>query len=247
MILELDAGNSRIKWRLLDASTTRITGEGAAPDPEALAIVLGELAPPRMVRMSSVRSEDVNIAIARFVEARWQLPVHQARVQASCAGVRNQYKDQGRLGVDRWLAMLAGFRRAQGACIVIDSGTAMTIDCVAADGLHEGGYITPGLRLMRDSLVNNTRIRLAPDPGAPSLDLGHSTDAAVNNGTLALLLALIDRVVAASRRDNPATAVFLSGGDAELLARLAAITDGEVVPSLVLDGLALACPDPGGH
>jgi type III pantothenate kinase len=244
VILELDAGNSRIKWRLL--ADGGVHNEGSVPGPDALAEVLRSLTPPRCVRMSSVRGEDANSAISAAIRAIWGLPVTLAKVESTCAGVRNQYQDPTRLGIDRWLAMLAAYHRAPGGCVVVDSGTALTIDVVDGEGLHQGGYITPGLSLMRESLVANTRIRLAADPVIPSLAPGHGTDAAVNNGTLAMQVALIDRVLAAARLSLPGIRLYLTGGDAPLLARLVAATDAEVVPGLVMDGLALACPVPAG-
>lgn len=247
MIVELDAGNSRVKWRQLDDQHTATLHQGFVSELAELEPVLAELQAPQMVRMCSVREAAVEAAVERIIHRLWGLPVHIARVVPSCAGFRNQYSDQSRLGVDRWLAMLAASNAVAGAKIIIDSGTAMTIDVVDARGLHQGGYITPGLGLMRASLVNNTRIRLASAPVTPSLALGHSTDDAVNNGTLAAQIALIDRVVASSRQNTPDTTVYYTGGDAELLASLASHPDFEIVPNLVLDGLAYACPWPEGN
>src|SRR3546814_4187176 len=73
------------------------------------------------------------------------------------AGVRNGYDDYGRLGLDRWLALLGGFHLASGACLVLDFGTAVTADFVAADGEHLGGFICPGMPLMRNQLRTHTR------------------------------------------------------------------------------------------
>lgn len=243
MILELDVGNSRIKWRLLAADDLSVTCAGHAPGFEELRGVTELEAPVTMARMCSVRSGDVNQHLEDWVRAKHGIDLARAAVTQSCGGVTNQYADVSRLGIDRWLAMLAAYRRAGGACMVIDSGTAFTIDVVSAQGLHLGGYILPGLELMRGSLESNTAIRLSGSYAEYSEDLGHSTDEAVFNGTVAALLATI-RTQSESFGGAGGVEIFFAGGDAELLHGLAGLERSEVVSSLVLDGLDVACPWP---
>lgn len=247
MILELDIGNSRVKWRLLDEKSGSSSNLSYAQNQSALFTELLQIPAPIMVRIASVRSGEITEEIEKWVGERWSLPVHIARVSQSVGGVRNQYEHQNRLGVDRWLAMLAAFRKSQGACIVIDSGTALTIDVLDRHGLHLGGYIVPGLQLMRDSLEQNTRIRLARPGESGFMALGNSTDSAVNHGTLAVLVSLIDKVVSETRVVDANAKIFFAGGDAELLASHAEVDDFEIASTLVLDGLAIACSSPGGQ
>ena len=93
----------------------------------------------------------------------------------------------------------------------------------------------PGLRLMRSSLVENTGIELSAKTVADSAEPGHSTEEAVMNGTLAVLLALIEKKAMGS-------ILLLTGGDAEVLAAMLPEQKRLLVPSLVLDGLTIACP-----
>lgn len=237
MILELDVGNTRIKWRRLEERSGSVLEQGHVAESGELVKIFADAPAPRMIRMCSVRGGEVSEQLKRWAVDNWQLEIHSAEVSRSCAGVTNQYTDLGKLGVDRWLAMLAAYRRAAGSCIIVDSGTALTIDVVDADGNHVGGYIIPGLQLMRESLQANTRIRLIDEPEC-SLALGHSTDTAVYNGTLAALVAVIERVVHSVAGAN----LYLSGGDAELLQSQLHGLQAEVVTGLVLDGLSLACP-----
>ncbi len=243
MILELDVGNSRIKWRLLAQDSLVPSSAGHVPGIAELQRVQELDAVIAQARMCSVRAPEVNRQIEDWVRARWGIEIEQARVTRSCGGVTNQYEDVSRLGIDRWLAMLAAYRRAQGACIVIDSGTAFTLDLVDEQGLHLGGYILPGLRLMRDSLEENTGIRLSKDYSCNSQELGHSTDAAVFNGAVAALLATIKQL-SQSLRSDKGTKIYFAGGDAELLHGLAGIKNSEIVLSLVFEGLDVACGAP---
>lgn len=246
MILELDIGNSRIKWRLLDENSGSPSNVSYAHNLPALYTELLQIPVPIMVRIASVRSGEIAGELEKWVREHWSLPVHIAKVSQSVGGVRNQYEHQNRLGVDRWLAMLAAFGKSNRACVVIDSGTAFTIDVVDRHGLHLGGYILPGLQLMRGSLEQNTGIRLAGLGDSGTIALGNSTDTAVNQGTLAALVSLIDKVVSQARIVDANARIFFAGGDAELLASHAKVDDFEIASTLVLDGLAIACPGPGG-
>jgi len=250
MILELDIGNSRIKWRMLSAD------EGGALD-QGFSLTLEEFfaekenSRPNYFRLCNVRDSELTDQIASWSMAHWQLEPRVAKVVRECAGVTINYPDVSRLGVDRWLAMLAANKRNQNSrpgsgCLIVDSGTAFTLDAISTDGDHVGGYILPGLTLMHRSLTENTGIRLSDDAKLSSLDLGNSTDEAVLNGSLATLVALIEKQSALLSNEDIAPSVLFSGGDAELLQSLVSVESSEIVSSLVLDGLELACPETNG-
>ncbi len=243
MILELDVGNTRIKWRLLTAGGQRIVSAGHVPGFAELQHVAELDAEVAMVRMCSVRGGEVNKQLESWTLSKFGVAPVQAIVTQSCGGVTNQYADVSRLGIDRWLAMLAAYRRAGGACMIIDSGTAFTIDVVSGQGLHLGGYIIPGLALMRRSLEAHTAIRLNDNYSAYSLGLGHSTEEAVFNGTVAALLATI-KLQSDLLSEAGTVKTFFAGGDAELLHDLAGVEGSEIATSLVFDGLDVACPQP---
>lgn len=244
MILELDVGNTRIKWRLLAADSAEPVDEGHVPGFDELIRLPAFTSPIDFARMCSVRGGEINRQIEDWLQSNQGIEVARARVTQCCGGVTNQYADVSRLGIDRWLAMLGAYRRARGACLIIDSGTAFTLDAIDATGLHLGGYIIPGLQLMRQSIEANTAIRLSPDYATRSGALGHSTDEAVFNGTVAALLGTIE-LQSRRLREQEGASIYFAGGDAELLHALAEIDGSEVVRSLVFEGLAIACPRPG--
>jgi len=244
MILELDVGNTRIKWRLLAADSLLPQNTGHVSDLAQLQRVPELQVAISLARMCSVRGGELNQQIEQWVRRQYGIDLQLAVVTASCGGVSNRYADVSRLGIDRWLAMLGAYRRAGGACMIIDSGTAFTLDVVDAQGQHRGGYIIPGLGLMRSSLEAHTAIRLTAHYSHDSRELGHSTDEAVFNGTLSALLATIALEHRALQAQGSVKTYF-AGGDAELLHGFAGIEDSEVVPTLVFDGLDVACPRPG--
>ena len=120
MILELDVGNSRIKWRLLDASMA-VASQGHVADIEELQQSADLQQPISAARMCSVRSAQDKALIASWVNKRYGIDLLQAVVTQSCAGVTNQYADVSSLGIDRWLAMLAAYKKADGACVIVDA------------------------------------------------------------------------------------------------------------------------------
>lgn len=233
--LDLDIGNSRTKWRFGTAS-----GRLKSPRIPSLTDVAEG---PARVRISAVAG--VREKIASEIQVRFGVMPEFAEASRELAGVVCCYDDPQRLGVDRWLALVAAWRRARGAVAVVDAGTAITVDLVDVGGQHRGGYIVPGIGLMRRSLAGEAR-----DLGLPKLAAnsdgfpppGKSTDAAIGGGTLAMAVSFVDaaltRFAASSKTD---ITTFLCGGDAHLLhSRLAAPT--RVTPTLVLDGLAIALP-----
>jgi type III pantothenate kinase len=136
--------------------------------------------------------------------------------------------------------MLAARAAAPSACLVVDCGTALTLDRVSAEGEHEGGFILPGLALMRRSLEENTRIRLDSGYVPDSIELGNSTDAAVYHGTLAAAVALIQAQWSELNQASTPARLVLTGGGAGELSRQLQAQAAETVPDLVLDGLQYA-------
>ena len=253
MILELDLGNSRIKWRLLRSESV-IADQGAAPDLSGLKDDIGANRSIRCARICSVRKGEALKELVEWIEDRFGVALLIAKVTTSCGKVTNRYQDPARLGIDRWLAMLAAYERVQGPCIIIDGGTALTVDILDSEGLHQGGFILPGLSLMARSLEENTAIKLSKQGQVPSIDLGHSTDQAVRNGILAAVIALIEKLqLDRLQATDGAVKIVLTGGDAGTLSAMlehAGLHTGkfagagnpfEVVKDLVLDGLGLAC------
>jgi len=148
--LDIDMGNTRTKWRC--------GGEGGAlPAPELPCPVVA----PERVRVASVLGNRGSIAAE--IRRRFNVEAEFAATSASLAGVRCGYREPHRLGVDRWLAVVAAWQRTHHALAVISVGTAACADFVDADGRHAGGYIAPGLRLLVDVLDRRTA-GVRPEP-----------------------------------------------------------------------------------
>ncbi|MBA1203169.1 pantothenate kinase [Pseudomonas capeferrum] len=247
MILELDCGNSFIKWRVIHLADATIVDGGIVDSDNALVTAVGVLAGSKLraCRMVSVRSEEETAALCALLSENFGVTTQVALPVQEMAGVQNGYADFQRLGMDRWLGALGGFHLAKGACLVLDFGTAAKADFVAANGEHLGGYICPGMPLMRSQLRTHTRRIRYDDASAEramiSLAPGRSTVEAVERGCVLMLqgFAKVQIQQAESLWGDQFT-VFLTGGDAPLVK--GAVPQARVVPDLVFVGLAMACP-----
>ena len=137
MILEMDCGNSFIKWRALDAG---VAVGGGVVDSDA-ALLAAVLAIPGLnithCRLVSVRSDDETSSLVASIVTTFGVAAQCAQPARSAAGVSNGYEEFARLGLDRWLAVVGAFELAKSACLVLDFGTAVTADFDAADGGRE--------------------------------------------------------------------------------------------------------------
>lgn len=246
MIVLVDVGNTRIKWAQLARDGT-LVGHGSAAHRASLDGALAAFAaalPGGTTRIvaANVAGERVGESL-RALATRRGVELELIAVSAERLGVRCAYQDPRRLGVDRWVGLLAAYRRAGGAACVVSAGTAVTFDAVDATGKHLGGLILPGARLFAAALDRHTsNIGATTAHGAVprGLDLlGRDTDTAVAHGAWLALAAAVDRVVAAVARELPAApVVYLTGGDAVTLSGWL-VTKTQERADLVLEGVAL--------
>ncbi len=235
MILEIDAGNTRIKWRLVDEARKVASGAILTKDSDRFATDTATIGTPHSIRLATVAGAEVTQMVSGLAQ-QWGAKLCVPVTTAQAAGVRCGYHEPATMGVDRWLASIAAFHHVGGACVVVDLGSAITVDVVDESGLHHGGYIVPGLRLMRESLRLGTHDVKVSASEMSAICLGRSTTDAVNHGALRMIKNLVESV-AAEMLPSPAK-IVLTGGDASWLQPVLA-DEVECIPDLVLDGLAL--------
>lgn len=235
MKLLIDVGNSRLKWACWDGRALTQGGtelHGRRPD-----TVLERLPPidADAIWIASVAGAEADARIERVLRQRRSLTPRFAHAQAEALGLRNAYADPARLGVDRWLVLLAAWSQTPRPLIAVDAGTALTVDAVDGEGWHLGGLIAPGLHTAQAAVLGATRF----DRGETDADFlsgfGRDTASCVRQGALFACLGAIDR---AARSAGEAPLRFITGGDAEQL--LPHLGQGwQHRPQLVLEGLAL--------
>lgn len=240
MILCVDSGNTRVKWAAHDGSAWLPGGAAAHADLKALAALPGQLPAPRRVMVANVAGPAAADAIGQALDA-WRDRLVWAQSAAQAGGVSNGYANPGRLGVDRWCALIGAWTLTGSACLVVGAGTATTIDTLDAAGHFSGGLILPGFDLMRSALARNTAaLPLAEGSHAP---LPTTTEDAIFSGCLEAQLGAVER---AWGRLAGAGECLLYGGAAPLLALHLAIPHRRV-DNLVLEGLRVLAGDTAQH
>lgn len=233
MKLLIDAGNTRIKWALVDGSAWLHSGALPVGQAGELPHQFSGLEGIRQIRVSNVAGEAVAQQI-RNACAGLPAPHFVVARQAQC-GVRNGYSSPGQLGGDRWAALIAAWHLAGGTCLVVNSGTATTIDALSATGAFTGGLILPGIELMQRSLRGATA-RLQTMQTGNYAPFPTNTADALYSGALQASCGAIERQHALLG-DSSAPIVLSGGAAAALRDRLNAPL--RIVDNLVLQGLLL--------
>ena len=241
----MDVGNTRIKWGVLDDGEIRRTGHIAQQRIRENGMQVLTTRLPRQVDevfISNVAGASFATRLSGVVGMHCDCDVHFARTERSGWGVTNAYTQVRRMGVDRWVAMVGAWAEVQAACLVVDAGTAITLDAIDDEGKHLGGQIIAGVSTMADALASATSDipAVKPAPGRGEADLGmfaRNTAAAVREGAQNAVAGAIDRAIRTLQSNAYAPVVVLTGGDASRI--LNALCESPLHrPHLVLQGLA---------
>jgi type III pantothenate kinase len=242
MMLLIDAGNTRVKWALADAGAELgawIThGAATHADMPLLELAWCEAAATygvSRILIANVAGNALRVQV-EYVLQRCLPDVQPEWFESlpALAGITNGYRNPAQLGCDRFAAAIAGHRLAPGVpVIVVNCGTATTIDAVTADGVFLGGMILPGLGLMASALARNTAQlpQIAQDGKLPE-GFADNTDDAILSGILAAQSGAIEHACAA----HQAAQCIISGGAAPYIAPMLKVPY-RIVENIVLIGL----------
>ncbi len=228
-----DLGNSRFKFApLREGSPGDVQawphGAEAMTASARAALPHGDTAWVASVAAAGLTAEVMALLHERFTQVRI------ARTQAECGGLRIAYAQPEKLGVDRFLALLAAVH-LQPPVLVVGVGTALTIDLLDADGLHRGGRIGASPTVMREAL--HARAVQLPASGGDYAEFACDTADALASGCDGAAVALVERSqrLAGALLGTVPRLLLHGGGAAPLLPLLPAAGHR---PALVLEGLA---------
>lgn len=248
-LLLLDAGNTRLKWAVVDAahvsadpSKTGLSdsaawlGQGAAEYHELAPMAehwqhWGNLTACYGVRVAN----DASITRVQHMLTSLGLEVRWIIAREHACGVHNAYLPPQSLGADRWAALLAVHQRTTESALVISAGTALTVDALDASGHFLGGMILPGLHRMRYALGHDTaqigmqygKLQAFPNTTADAVESGLISAC---TGTIATMQANLEK------RSGNTPRIYLTGGDGASL-RFFLPTGVTILPALVLEGV----------
>ncbi len=155
----------------------------------------------------------------------------------------NTLEDDSTVGQDRLLVALGAYARASQACVVVDAGTAITVDFVDGEGVFQGGAILPGLQMMLDAMASRTAAlpALKFQPPSPEEPFGKDTRRAMLLGVASAargaVMVLLERYAEAYEAYPQ---VIATGGDAAALFEGDGIVE-HIAPDLQLVGIREAC------
>jgi type III pantothenate kinase len=235
-LLVVDAGNTRIKWGVRAGAGWQALAAVPTADHGRLADAWRRLPALDQAIASNVAGAEVAAALKRACDES-RIPLRIIRSQPAEMGVTNEYTEPSQLGSDRWAALIGAHHAAKGHKLVVNVGTALTVDGLTAQGRFVGGLIVPGPALMRRSL----------DRGTAGLRLteGHvtafprSTPDAITTGAVYACVGAVRQLAdAMAREGSPPAAIILSGGGAGEIAGHLPIAP-TIHENLVLEGLVL--------
>lgn len=242
--LAIDIGNTRLKWALY-----------ASPQPGAAMLAQGAafletiddlaesqwkaLPTPASMLACNVAGDSVRHRIEEQLEL-WDLPPRWVVSTAQGGGVTNGYDHPGRLGVDRFVALIGArhhvrLRGVDRPCLVVMVGTAVTVDALDASGRFLGGLILPGHGIMLRALEGGTAGLRVPTGEVVEFPT-NTSDALTSGGTYAITGA-IERMHRHLARHCGNTPLTLMTGGAGWKVRPALELEHELVESLIFDGL----------
>jgi len=247
MLLVLDIGNTNITagvfqdtelvahWRL--ATEHEVTGD-------QLAVTLRGLFELRGLRFDQV----IGVVVSSVV------PPLAGAVQHLCreyfnrdplvvgpgvkTGMAIDYEDPREVGADRVVNAVAAFEEHGGPCVVVDFGTATTLDAVSAEGHYLGGAIAPGIQISLDALFHHAAQLRRVELVRPRKAIGRNTVWSMQSGIIFGYSGLVMELIRRFREELGEAKVIATGGLAALIAeQVEAIS--EVDPWLTLKGLRI--------
>ncbi len=253
MVLTIDAGNTRTKWALFN-NASEITWQGVCHNSEiASAVFLPQNTVCKKAIIANVAGPEHAALLLKQLQ---QANVHAlvwAKASAQACEVLNQYDNPELLGIDRWAAIVAAWHMVQGVCVVVNAGTAVTVDGLGlnaklspAQGIFHGGVILPGLELMQHALGNRAALLPTVQMSEHALKrdiFAKNTENAIHAGSIHAIngaITLMYHHLNSLYKCRPK--VIISGGNAKLLKEnlIADVTRQTlIVDNLVLHGLNL--------
>lgn len=223
--LYIDQGNTRAKfWVLSDRVVLR---RGTTVDLDDLQKQLKHHFLDRIVLATVKTSEEADCLVQKWTGP--ELKITKIKVDERI--LPTAYEDASKLGIDRWLGVLAARSIGNGSALIVDAGTAITLDVLSENGMHAGGYILPGLEMQQNALAAQTaRVRF-PQAQWDSEALGRSTASAVGHGSVRAICALVREM----SREIGSGHIYLTGGNARDLAPF--LPEAQLNDDLLLAGM----------
>ena len=254
-MLAVDIGNSRIKWAIFLDGIIKENGscdynhDNFENQLDLFSVVISA----NSVIVSCVAGELLKNRFEKWANTNAYTSIEFAKTQNKQHGIVNAYLQPEKLGVDRWLAMVAAVRECDAIgdelICVIDCGTAITLDVLNASGEHQGGLIIPGYQTMIKALVQGAEnIKNEKEivfRESQMSGLGNNTADALARGSRQIIVQGISAIIGGYQKaSSEKLHCFVTGGDAHWVS-VALTIENIYDPFLVLKGLNLVSTKQG--
>ena len=242
MILLIDMGNSRTKYCSIDEQNyNQLTKMRVVDNNNFINVFFNDIASNSDLEKVIISNVGANLLVEQLI--KWckisQVAFISVKSEASKNGVISGYTRPQQLGVDRWLTLLAVakiFPREN--VLIIDAGTATTIDLIAATGQHHGGWILAGVSSLFNSLLEDTTHVVAEQKDSLPLTFGNDTTSNVNSACWAATVGFINQAITqANVVLNTLDKIVITGGNAAALQKLVT-KEMILIDDLILCGLS---------
>lgn len=248
MKLLIDFGNSRCKWVTSENGSLQ-SGAAEVYDGTHTRVVIENLLARfpirqcRQIHIVSVLGTEFDREFIQQVADHAEVKITHYVSQREAFGIRLAYDDPTTYGADRYAALVAAYHSGEGAKIVVDCGTAVTVDAINERGRHLGGLIVPGVELMCSMLAENTTGISHPDAITGVAYLNASThDSVVSGSTLCLRHGLHSIIAKIQQNIERHASIYVTGGAS---AAIIEMDNDQIIerPDLVLEGLQIMQSD----
>lgn len=259
LYLFFDVGNTRLKWAAVESTQNpsdrqkklwaysgSISSKTLQSDElrSELADYISKTLPkPEAIGFCCVAGDDA-VTQLKLLFPQWNdLDWKQLNGDSTYLGIRSLYKEPGKLGADRWAALIGARALSNKNTLIVNAGTATTIDLLGSNGVHYGGWILPGLSLMQECLQSKTAQLPLAVRKETHQGFGITTNEAIIGGCDAAQIGAIQFALMQAKEINiPVEKIWLDGGNAKILAKEISETNlpakhfVEITEGLVLRG-----------
>ena len=235
LYLFFDVGNTRLKWAAVEStqnpsaqqkklwaysgSISSKSLQSAEHRAELADYIAKTLPKPAAIGFACVAGQEAMTNLKSLFPQWSDLDWKQLKGDSAYPGMRTLYQDPSKLGADRWAALIGARVLSNKNTLLVNAGTATTIDLLGSNGVHYGGWILPGLGLMQESLANNTA-QLGLATRVEHHGFGSSTNDAIIGGCDAAQVGAILYCMQHAKELNlPIEKIWLDGGNAKVLAQ----------------------------
>lgn len=234
MNLLIDIGNTRAKYVFEESGEL---SQVFHCDIDQLLSVCEQQDKLQKILLVSVSNQDLAIRVDQWAQTKF-IEFQQIITEAERFGVKNSYVCPENMGTDKWLALIGGQARYPNkTLLIVDSGTATTIDIINHDKQHIGGWIIPGVNMMMTSLYSNTEKVKGDVERVTELGFGRNTSDNVNFGCWATTIGAVEQAMSLAEKENIKIdhAIF-TGGNGQKIKELGKI-EGIIIDDLIFVGL----------